>query len=69
MPSDEVNVVNEFADVSCIDNPFGVAIHILPLYSMMSSTYDIGNPSRAVQAVSQLLPLAFHLATPLFVAM
>ncbi len=35
---------------------------------MMSSTNEIGNPSSAVHAVSHLSPVAFHLATPLFVA-
>ena len=40
-----------------------------PSNSMMSSTNEIGNPSRAVHAVSHLSPVAFHLATPLFVAM
>ena len=40
-----------------------------PSNSIISSTKEIGNPSRAVQAVSHLSPVAFHLATPLFVAM
>ena len=39
-----------------------------PSNSIISSTKEIGNPSRAVHAVSHLSSVAFHLATPLFVA-
>ena len=68
-PSDLSKLLIDIDEVSYWERPLGVAIHMSPSNSITSSTYEIGSPSSDVHAVSQLSPVAFHLATPLSVAM